>query len=98
MPKLSMSDLKPVLIVWNDAYQDAQFDGPLEEVPVDDHLQQTTVGFLIKSDKKGVKFCNELCEQTGHVRNIVAVPRRYVVSVTPLSVILPPAAEPPTKE
>ena len=98
MAKTAFVDLKPAIIVWNDAYQDAGFDGPLEDVPLEDHLQQTTVGFLIKNDKKVVKFCNELCEQTKHVRNIVCIPRRYVVSVTPLHAILTPAAETPTKE
>lgn len=80
----NLTDLKPALIVWRDAYQDAGFDGPLEELPKDNHLEQTTVGFVIKNNKSVVKFCTEICPQTGHVRNIVAIPRRYIVSVTPL--------------
>jgi hypothetical protein len=82
--KLNFASPRMALIVWNDAFQDAAFDGPLEEVPAGDSLQQTTIGFIISDTKRHLKFCNEFCTETKHVRNIVCIPRKYLVSVSSL--------------
>ena len=84
--KLNFLDPQMALIVWNDAYQDAGFDGPVEDVPLGEYLQQTTIGFIISENKRHIKFCNEFCPENKHVRNYVCLPKKYVVSITPLQI------------
>jgi hypothetical protein len=98
--KLNFASPRMALIVWNDAFQDAAFDGPVEEIPSGDHLQQTTLGFIIAENKRHIKFCNEFCTENKHVRNYVCLPRKYVVSITPLvcDTINAVVVEPTTKK
>jgi hypothetical protein len=81
----SLKDLRPAILVWNDAYEDAAFDGILEDVSIDNHLQQSTLVYVISIDKNAVKCCREVCYQTLHVRSLFCAPRSYVKSITYLT-------------
>jgi hypothetical protein len=78
----SLKDLRPAILVWNDAYEDAAFDGILEDISIDNHLQQSTLVFIISIDKNAVKCCREVCYQNQHVRSLFCAPRSYVKSIT----------------
>lgn len=76
--------LKPYLITWSDAYQDSAFDAQLDEVSSDDHLIQHRLGFIIEINKKAIKICSEFCEGNRHIREVMAIPKQYVLSIKEL--------------
>ena len=89
----NLSDLKPYILIWNDAYEDAAFDGPLEEIPQADHLQQHSLVFLCKTTKTAIKCCREICYDQKTIRSVFTVPKKYVVALLPLAPESPEAAQ-----
>jgi hypothetical protein len=83
----NVSDLKPYLIIWNDAYIQLEFDGPLNSVPNDKYIQNETLAFIVSQTKYVVKACFEICRENNSVRYLYTIPKKYIEKIIPLGVI-----------
>lgn len=83
MPSSKRFKARPVIIEWNDAWEDQAAVDPadIEHKPV----VQRTIGFLIRKDKKGATLATEYAVDGSGLRTTNFIPKGMIVSITPLT-------------
>lgn len=77
------ANLEPVIVVWEDAHHDIEFDGRPEDASGSVLLNE--IGFLVRNDKKLLILGNETYEDVNKemtVRGVVSIPASLVRSIT----------------
>lgn len=84
LPKrIHVKDLTPVIIIWEDASVDPDFDGTPENLPsclVENH----TIGFLLRKNKKEVVLVRDINPADNTIRWPYGIPRKGIKAIVPL--------------
>jgi len=78
-------DLSPVIVVWEDAVKDIDFDGDPETAGATIILMD--IGFLVQKNKKMVVLAGEKTEDGTSVRWTMSIPAKMVRQIIPLGTI-----------
>lgn len=74
--------MTPVLVIWEDAQLDADYDGPASGAP--DTIVLMACGFLVKKTSKSIKIAMDCDPNTENVRFIFSIPAKMVREIRPL--------------
>lgn len=74
--------MTPVLVLWEDATKDIEFDGSPEDAGATEMCLE--IGFLLRRTKKIVVLASEKSLDNTSVRWIMTIPTKMVKSITPL--------------
>lgn len=77
-----MKEFPLVKVVWRDAHGTSTVAYAEYEIP---HapIKITTIGWMIRSDEKGISLCNEMCEDNTF-RGVTFIPAELLESQDPL--------------
>lgn len=74
-----------MIVEWEDAAIDADYDGPLDTTPGDGTMVLRDIGFLVTRNRRVIKLAGSSCAENQTVRWINSIPTRLVRRVIPLS-------------
>jgi hypothetical protein len=79
-----VSDLIPVIIIWQDAAVDPNYDGHLEGVPTVSTVVNKTIGWITKKNKQEIVTVRDITEADNTVRWPYGIPTKMVLEIIEL--------------